>query len=76
MSVWIDPQFSKTYGSVFTVYFGPQKIVVLSGYKTVKEALVSRAEEFGDRAVTPIFQDLNNGHGKNTMSFFHFRLNS
>lgn len=56
-------KFSKTYGSVFTVYFGPQKIVVLSGYKTVKEALVSHAEEFGDRAVTPIFQDLNNGHG-------------
>ncbi|XP_031420531.1 cytochrome P450 2K1-like [Clupea harengus] len=56
-------EISKKYGSVFTVYFGPQKIVVLAGYKTVKEALVGRAEEFGDRAVTPIFNDLNNGHG-------------
>ncbi|KAL2101316.1 hypothetical protein ACEWY4_003077 [Coilia grayii] len=56
-------ELSKTYGSVFTVHFGPQKIVILSGYKTVKEALVSRAEEFGDRGVSPIFKELNNGHG-------------
>ncbi|XP_040921000.1 cytochrome P450 2K1-like [Toxotes jaculatrix] len=32
-------KLSKKYGSVFTVYFGTQKVVVLAGYKTVKEAL-------------------------------------
>ncbi|XP_037544922.1 cytochrome P450 2K1 [Nematolebias whitei] len=56
-------EFSKTYGSVFTVYFGPQKVVVLAGHKAVKEALVSYAEEFGDREVLPIFKDTNKGHG-------------
>uniref|UniRef100_A0A3Q2ZEI0 Cytochrome p450 n=1 Tax=Kryptolebias marmoratus TaxID=37003 RepID=A0A3Q2ZEI0_KRYMA len=56
-------EFSKNYGSVFTVYFGPRKVVVLAGYETVKEALVSYAEEFGDRDISPIFNDITRGHG-------------
>ncbi|XP_035510986.1 cytochrome P450 2K1-like [Morone saxatilis] len=56
-------ELSKKYGSVFTVYFGTNKVVVLAGYKTVKEALVSNAEEFGDRDIAPIFNDINEGHG-------------
>ncbi|KAF7642454.1 hypothetical protein LDENG_00257610, partial [Lucifuga dentata] len=54
---------SRKYGSVFTVYFGPIKVVVLAGYKTVKQALVNHAEEFGDRSISPIFQDISRGHG-------------
>ncbi|XP_038556820.1 cytochrome P450 2K1-like isoform X1 [Micropterus salmoides] len=54
---------SKKYGPVFTIYLGLQKVVVLAGYRTVKQALVNHAEEFGDRAVTPIFYDFNKGHG-------------
>ncbi|XP_049416542.1 cytochrome P450 2K1-like [Epinephelus fuscoguttatus] len=54
---------SKKYGPVFTVYFGWKKVVVLAGYRTVKEALVNHAEEFGDREITPIFYDFNKGHG-------------
>ncbi|KAF1379517.1 hypothetical protein PFLUV_G00176870 [Perca fluviatilis] len=56
-------ELSKKHGSVFTVYFGTSKVVVLSGYKAVKEALVSYADEFGDRYVSPIFYDTNQGHG-------------
>ncbi|CAB1330210.1 unnamed protein product, partial [Coregonus sp. 'balchen'] len=37
-----------------TVQFGPKKEVILAGYKTVKQALVNHAEEFGDRGVTRI----------------------
>lgn len=48
----------------FTVHFGPKKVVVLAGYKTVKEALVNYAEEFGNRDIMPIFHDFNKGHGK------------
>ncbi|KAL2080018.1 hypothetical protein ACEWY4_023811 [Coilia grayii] len=54
---------SKKHGPVFTVHFGPKKVVVLAGYKTVKEALVNYAEEFGDRDIIPIFHDFNKGHG-------------
>ncbi|KAM6914527.1 phospholipid-transporting ATPase ABCA3 [Lycodopsis pacificus] len=56
-------ELSKKHGSVFTVYLGTNKVVVLAGYKAVKEALVSYAEEFGDRDIGPIFYDLNQGHG-------------
>uniref|UniRef100_A0A3P9C3U9 Uncharacterized protein n=1 Tax=Maylandia zebra TaxID=106582 RepID=A0A3P9C3U9_9CICH len=43
---------SKKYGSVFTVYLGPNKVVILAGYRTVKEALVDYDEEFGDAQQT------------------------
>ncbi|GAA6066952.1 cytochrome P450 2K1-like [Tachysurus ichikawai] len=56
-------QMSKKYGSVFTVYFGPRKVVVLAGYQTVKQALVNNAEEFGNRHISPIFFDISKGHG-------------
>ncbi|XP_017280814.1 cytochrome P450 2K1 [Kryptolebias marmoratus] len=54
---------SKTYGPVFQVYFGPKKVVVLAGYRTVKEALLNQADEFGNREITPILNDLTQGHG-------------
>ncbi|XP_070704107.1 cytochrome P450 2K1-like [Pempheris klunzingeri] len=56
-------ELSEKYGSVFKVYLGTNKVVVLAGYKVVKEALVSYAEEFGDRDISPIFYDTNQGHG-------------
>uniref|UniRef100_A0A8D0CQQ6 Cytochrome P450 2K1-like n=1 Tax=Sander lucioperca TaxID=283035 RepID=A0A8D0CQQ6_SANLU len=56
-------KLSKKYGSVFTVYLGPKKVVVLAGYKTVKEALVNHAEEFGERDPMPIMHEYNRGHG-------------
>lgn len=60
----ISVQLSKTYGPVFTVYFGLKKVIVIAGYRAVKEALVNHAEEFGNREVTPVFYDFNKGHGK------------
>ncbi|XP_010891676.2 cytochrome P450 2K1-like [Esox lucius] len=56
-------EMSKTYGSVFTVHIGPKKVVVLAGYKTVKEALVNHAEEFGERGIASVFRELQQGNG-------------
>ncbi|XP_039638088.1 cytochrome P450 2K1-like [Perca fluviatilis] len=56
-------KLSKKYGSVFTVYLGPKKVVVLAGYKTVKEALVNHAEEFGERDPMKIMHEYDQGHG-------------
>ncbi|KAJ8362816.1 hypothetical protein SKAU_G00116470 [Synaphobranchus kaupii] len=56
-------EMSKKYGSVFTVHLGPKKVVVLAGYKTVKQALVNYAQEFGDKDVAPILRDAMKGHG-------------
>ncbi|CAM4334780.1 unnamed protein product [Leuciscus chuanchicus] len=60
MSLW---ELSKQYGSVYTVHFGPKKVVILSGYKAVKQALVNLSEEFGDRDISPILHDFNQGYG-------------
>ncbi|XP_028267917.1 cytochrome P450 2K1-like [Parambassis ranga] len=54
---------SEKYGSVFMVHFGPKKVVVLAGYRTVKQALLNHAVEFGNREVTPIFYDFTKGNG-------------
>ncbi|XP_048848251.1 cytochrome P450 2K1-like [Brienomyrus brachyistius] len=43
--------------------FVPKKVVVLTGFKTVKEALVNHAVEFGEREISPIFYDFNEGQG-------------
>uniref|UniRef100_H3CWK2 Cytochrome P450, family 2, subfamily X, polypeptide 9 n=1 Tax=Tetraodon nigroviridis TaxID=99883 RepID=H3CWK2_TETNG len=43
-----------------------KKVVVLAGYKTVKQALVNQAEDFGEREVFPIFHDFNKGNGTRT----------
>ncbi|XP_077147781.1 cytochrome P450 2K1-like isoform X2 [Ranitomeya variabilis] len=56
-------ELSKKYGPVFSVRIGSQKIVILCGYETVKDALVNYAEEFSERPYIPIFQDLTRGYG-------------
>ncbi|XP_035472854.1 cytochrome P450 2K1 isoform X1 [Scophthalmus maximus] len=56
-------ELSKKYGSVFTVYLGSKRVVVLAGYKTVKEALVNHADEFGERDALQILKDKSEGHG-------------
>ncbi|XP_074513471.1 cytochrome P450 2K1-like [Sebastes fasciatus] len=61
--------FSKKYGSVFRVYLGPQKVVILAGYETVKQALVNHAVEFGDRQVPAFADDLHDSHSSRGIIF-------
>ncbi|MED6273751.1 hypothetical protein CHARACLAT_009690 [Characodon lateralis] len=56
-------EFSKTYGPVITVYLGWQRIVVLVGYDTVKEALVDQADDFTGRAPLPFLYKATRGFG-------------
>ncbi|KAJ1149061.1 hypothetical protein NDU88_001879 [Pleurodeles waltl] len=53
----------KEYGPIYSVQMGRKKYVVLAGYKTVKDALINHAEEFGERERIPIFQKADEGHG-------------
>uniref|UniRef100_A0ABM5GRU1 Cytochrome P450 2K4-like n=1 Tax=Pogona vitticeps TaxID=103695 RepID=A0ABM5GRU1_9SAUR len=61
-------KLSKQYGSVFSLQMGLQKMVVLTGYETVKEALVNQADAFAERPFIPIFEEFGNGFG---ISFSH-----
>ncbi|ROK28242.1 Cytochrome P450 2K1 [Anabarilius grahami] len=56
-------ELSKTYGNIFQVFYGPKKVLVLVGYKTVKQALVNYAEEFKARDIMPGFWIVSKGHG-------------
>ncbi|CAI5684568.1 unnamed protein product [Oreochromis niloticus] len=56
-------ELSKKFGSIFTIYLGTKKVVVLVGYNAVKEALVDYAEVFGERDPTPIIDELVRGQG-------------
>ncbi|XP_006831232.1 PREDICTED: cytochrome P450 2C25-like isoform X1 [Chrysochloris asiatica] len=55
--------FSKTYGPVFTLYFGMKPTVILYGYEAVKEALIDRGEEFSGRGHFPVAEKANKVQG-------------
>ncbi|NXG79631.1 CP2K1 protein, partial [Baryphthengus martii] len=57
-------ELSETYGPVFSIQMGPRKMVVLSGYETVKEALVNQADAFAGRPKIPIVEETGRGKGK------------
>ncbi|NXW03539.1 CP2W1 protein, partial [Fregetta grallaria] len=56
-------KLSEKYGIVFTVHLGFQKVVVLTGYEAVKDALLNTAHAFADRPAIPIFYHIQHGNG-------------
>ncbi|XP_044521653.1 cytochrome P450 2C19-like isoform X5 [Gracilinanus agilis] len=54
---------AKDYGPVFTLYLGSKPVVVLHGYKAMKEALIDHGEEFAGRGSFPIIDAINKGLG-------------
>ncbi|XP_059834788.1 uncharacterized protein LOC132398968 [Hypanus sabinus] len=56
-------ELSEKYGPIFSIKLGTKRVVVLTGYETVKDALINHPDEFGGRAHIPIFDDLTHGYG-------------
>ncbi|XP_074847490.1 cytochrome P450 2K6-like isoform X2 [Carettochelys insculpta] len=56
-------KLSDEYGPVFSIWMGPTQMMVLSGYKMIKEALVNHADAFAERARVPIFEKVIKGRG-------------
>ncbi|XP_043921839.1 cytochrome P450 2C20-like [Protopterus annectens] len=56
-------KMAKQYGNVYSIYLGSSPVVILHGYKTVKNALVDHAAEFADRPDDPIFYAINKNKG-------------
>ncbi|XP_068953691.1 cytochrome P450 2C19-like [Petaurus breviceps papuanus] len=54
---------AKEYGPVFTLQLGVERVVVLHGYKAVKEALIDHGDKFADRGHMPIFDISRDGLG-------------
>lgn len=47
--IHLFPQLAEVYGKLFSIRLGNEKIVFVSGYKMVKEAIVTQANNFVDR---------------------------
>nr|XP_028577806.1 cytochrome P450 2K6-like [Podarcis muralis]XP_028577808.1 cytochrome P450 2K6-like [Podarcis muralis] len=75
-------KLSKEHGPIFRIQMGFQKMVVLTGYETVKEALVNQADAFAERPLIPIFEEFTRGfgvlfsHGENWKAMRRFSLST
>ncbi|TSN30207.1 Cytochrome P450 2J2 [Bagarius yarrelli] len=49
-------KLAEEYGDVFSLRWGSEKFVFISGHKMVKEALVTHLDNIADRPVVPLFQ--------------------
>ncbi|XP_059197064.1 cytochrome P450 2J4-like [Centropristis striata] len=55
-------KLADVYGNVFSVRLGKEKMVFASGYKMVKEAIVTQAENFVDRPLNAIIDRFYSGN--------------
>ncbi|XP_072483333.1 cytochrome P450 2C44-like isoform X2 [Notamacropus eugenii] len=54
---------AEKYGPVYTIYMGPQRVIMLHGYEAVKEALIDQGDEFIHRQPLEIFNTIMQGNG-------------
>ncbi|XP_071981297.1 cytochrome P450 2G1-like [Engystomops pustulosus] len=56
-------KLSEKYGEVYTVYMGSRPVVIVTGYKLVKEIYFDKGDEFLNRGGMPIWDDYYKNHG-------------
>lgn len=57
-------QVAQQFGNIFSLRWGADKVVFVSGYKMVKEVLVTQGDYFLDRPVSPLFDEVFKGNGE------------
>ncbi|XP_026544372.1 cytochrome P450 2C12, female-specific-like [Notechis scutatus] len=56
-------KLTSIYGNIYTIWLGTTPVVVLNGYKAVKEGLVTYSEETSGRPLMPLFMELKGEKG-------------
>ncbi|KAL2089585.1 hypothetical protein ACEWY4_014273 [Coilia grayii] len=56
-------KLAEVYGDVYSLRWGSEKTVFISGYRMVKEGLVTQLDSFADRPVIPLFHKVFKGIG-------------
>ncbi|KAJ7324680.1 hypothetical protein JRQ81_017700 [Phrynocephalus forsythii] len=56
-------KLAKSYGDVYTLWFGPSPVIILHGFQAVKEGLTTHPEDVSGRPVPPFFRALANNKG-------------
>lgn len=60
----LSSQLGHAYNNIFSLRLGRDKVVFITGYKLVKEALVTQAENFADRPYSPVQWQIYSGNGR------------
>lgn len=58
----LRPQLADVYGNVFCIRLGRHKTIFVSGWKMVKEAIVTQADNFVDRPYSPMVTRIYSGN--------------
>lgn len=58
----LHSQLADVYGNVFCIRLGRHKTVFVSGWKMVKETLVTQADNFVDRPYSPMVTRIYSGN--------------
>ncbi|MEQ2180068.1 hypothetical protein GOODEAATRI_031865, partial [Goodea atripinnis] len=54
----------KSYGNVYSLFFGLKPTVVINGFKAMKEAMVIKAADFAGRPQDLLINDVTQRKGK------------
>ena len=63
------PQLARRYGNVYSLFLGPQKVVVVNGLQALKEAFITRAADFSGRPHGLLLNDATQRKGTAAASY-------
>ncbi|XP_075717978.1 cytochrome P450 2J2-like [Rhinoderma darwinii] len=67
-------KLSKIYGNIMTIWAGQTHMIVLNGYETVRQCLITNSEKVSNRPTTPFFKYYAEGKGILTSNGHNWKL--